>query len=284
MPSPTSSGPTSSGPSSSGLKRSPIPRTVWMLGLVSLLMDVSSEMVQTLLPLYLVGGLGASAVTVGFIEGLSVAIATLTKFGSGLLADWMGRHKPLAVLGYGLGALSRFIFPLAGSIDLIIVAKAVDRVGKGIRGTPRDALIAAATPTAQRGEAFGLRKSMDTVGGFVGPLITIAAMVWMADQIVSVFWIATVPAALAVVVLIVGVRDHAPTPPASETTASNRRPPFRLADSLRLPRGVWLVIGLASAIMLARFSEAFLLLKALGVGIARTGFPSPSLACISPMA
>jgi MFS family permease len=237
-----------------------------MLGFVSLLMDISSEMVQTLLPLYLAGGLGASAVTIGFIEGLSVAVATATKFLSGLFADWSRRSKPLAVLGYGLGALSRLIFPLAASVDLIILAKAMDRVGKGIRGTPRDAMIAAVSPPEIRGASFGLRKSLDTVGGFLGPLIAVLVMVVMAGNIVTVFWLAAIPAALAMAVLVVGVRE----PPGAR---AGKRSDFRLSQALQLNRAVWAVIGVASVIMLARFSEAFVLLKSLEAGFTPTWVP-----------
>jgi MFS family permease len=237
-----------------------------MLGFVSLLMDISSEMVQTLLPLYLAGGLGASAVTIGFIEGLSVAVATATKFLSGLCADWSRRSKPLAVLGYGLGALSRLIFPLAASVDLIILAKAMDRVGKGIRGTPRDAMIAAVSPPEIRGASFGLRKSLDTVGGFLGPLIAVLVMVVMAGSIVTVFWLAAIPAALAMAVLVVGVRE----PPGAR---AGKRSDFRLSQALQLNRAVWAVIGVASVIMLARFSEAFVLLKSLEAGFTPTWVP-----------
>jgi MFS family permease len=237
-----------------------------MLGFVSLLMDISSEMVQTLLPLYLAGGLGASAVTIGFIEGLSVAVATATKFLSGLFADWSRRSKPLAVLGYGLGALSRLVFPLAASVDLIILAKAMDRVGKGIRGTPRDAMIAAVSPPEIRGASFGLRKSLDTVGGFLGPLIAVLVMVVMAGNIVTVFWLAAIPAALAMAVLVVVVRE----PPGAR---AGKRSDFRLSQALQLNRAVWAVIGVASVIMLARFSEAFVLLKSLEAGFTPTWVP-----------
>lgn len=243
-----------------------IPATVWMLGFVSLLMDVSSEMVQTLLPLYLAGGLGASTVLIGFIEGLSVAIATATKFLSGVLADWSRRNKPLAVLGYGLGALSRLIFPVAGTVDLVIMAKAMDRVGKGIRGTPRDALVAAVSPPEVRGASFGLRKSLDTVGGFLGPLIAVAVMILVAGDIVTVFWVAVIPAVLAMAVLILGVREP-------EAASRAGKPSFRLAQSLRLNRAVWAVIGLAALIVLARFSEAFVLLKSLEAGFSPTWVP-----------
>ncbi|RRY18540.1 MFS transporter, partial [Brucella anthropi] len=187
-------------------KTASIPSTVWILGFVSLLMDISSEMVQTLLPLYLVAGLGASAMMVGFIEGLSVAIATVTKLFSGVISDWTGRRKPLAVAGYGLAAISKLIFPLATTAGGIVMAKAIDRVGKGIRGTPRDALIADVTPPEIRGAAFGLRKSLDTVGGFVGPLIAIGLMLVTGGNIITIFWIAAIPAFIAVALLIFGIR------------------------------------------------------------------------------
>ena len=246
--------------------RPPIPATVWMLGFVSLLMDVSSEMINALLPLYLAGGLGASALAIGFIDGLSVAVATVTKFLSGVLADLSQRAKPLAVLGYGLGALSRLIFPWAASLDQIVLAKAMDRVGKGIRGTPRDAIIAAVSPPEIRGASFGLRKSLDTVGGFVGPLVAVAAMIALAGDIRSVFWIATIPAAMCIVVLIFCVRE-----PAGDH--SGKRSKFRLRDAFKLTPAVWAVIGLASVIMLARFSEAFVLLKALEAGFTPAWVP-----------
>ncbi|MBR0960076.1 MFS transporter [Bradyrhizobium japonicum] len=243
-----------------------IPATVWMLGFVSLLMDVSSEMIQTLLPLYLAGGLGASALAIGFIEGLSVAIATATKFVSGALADWTRHSKPLAVLGYGLGALSRLIFPLAATVDQIVLAKAMDRVGKGIRGTPRDAIVAAVTPPEIRGASFGLRKSLDTVGGFLGPLVAVLVMIVTAGDIVAVFWLAAIPAALAMVVLILGVREPA-------GNRATKRSDFQLSQAFRLNPAVWRVIGLAAIIMLARFSEAFVLLKALEAGFSPTWVP-----------
>ncbi|WP_105371769.1 MFS transporter [Neorhizobium huautlense] len=243
-----------------------IPRTVWVLGVVSLLMDISSEMIQTLLPLYLVAGLGASAIAIGFIEGLSVAIATITKLFSGMISDWTGRRKPLAVLGYGLGALSKPIFPLASSIGWIVVAKAVDRVGKGIRGTPRDALIADVTPPEIRGASFGLRKSLDTVGGFVGPLAAIGLMLATDGDMIVIFWIAAIPAFLAVALLIIGV-----TEPEQPPSSSKGMPRFR--DAGRLNRAVWIVIGVSSLLTLARFSEAFLLLKSQQAGLSLAWIP-----------
>ena len=244
----------------------PIPATVWALGFVSLFMDVSSEMIQTLLPLYLVSGLGVSVLAVGLIEGFSVAVATATKFISGALADRSRRNKPLAVLGYGLGALSRLIFPLATTLDLIVLAKSMDRVGKGIRGAPRDALIAAATPPEIRGASFGLRKSLDTVGGFLGPILAVGAMLALAGNIVAVFWLAAIPAALAMLILILAVREPA-------TAAPPKASGFRWAEALKLNRAVWGVIGLAALIMLARFSEAFLILKSLEAGFSAVWAP-----------
>ncbi|WP_421580605.1 MFS transporter [Shinella sp. M31] len=244
-----------------------IPATVWVLGVVSLLMDISSEMVQTLLPFYLVSGLGASAVFVGFVEGLAVAIATVTKLFSGILADRMAQRKPLAVLGYGLGAVSKLIFPLATSVGWIVAAKAVDRVGKGIRGTPRDALIADVTPPELRGASFGLRKSLDTVGGFIGPLIAIGLMILLGGDVLAIYWIAVIPAFLAVLLLIVGVRE----PKAPFEAKAGGLP--RLADIVRLNGAVWMVIGAASLLTLARFSEAFLLLKSQEAGFAPAWIP-----------
>ncbi len=257
---------TSSAPVSATV-RARIPATVWVLGIVSLLMDISSEMVQTLLPYYLVSGLGASAVTVGFIEGMSVAIATTTKLFSGIIADWTRRRKMLAVLGYGLGAISKLAFPFATSLGWIVAAKAVDRVGKGIRGTPRDALIADVTPPEIRGAAFGLRKSLDTVGGFLGPLAAIGLMFALSENVLAIFWIAVIPAFLAVFILIAGVTEpDAPARPKAEK-------PFRLADFAKLNRAVWIVIIAASLLTFARFSEAFLLLKSEEAGFRPAWIP-----------
>ncbi|MEM8571014.1 MAG: MFS transporter [Pseudomonadota bacterium] len=237
-----------------------------MVGIVSLLMDVSSEMVLTLLPLYLATGLGASALAIGFIEGLSVAIATLTKFLSGVFTDLSRRAKPLALLGYGLAALSRIIFPLAATVDQIILARAMDRIGKGIRGTPRDALVAGASPPELRGASFGLRKSLDTVGGFLGPLLAVGAMLLLSGNIVAVFWLAVIPATLAVLVLAFFVREP-------EAACAPKPSEFRLSAALRLNRAVWIVIAAACAITVSKFSEAFVLLKSLEAGFAPAYVP-----------
>ena len=246
--------------------REGIPRTVWILGLVSLLMDISSEMVQTLLPFYLVSGLGASAVIVGFIEGLSVAIATTTKLFAGIIADWTRNRKMLAVVGYGLGAISKLVFPIASSIDWIITAKAVDRVGKGLRGTPRDALVADVTPPEIRGAAFGLRKSLDTVGGFVGPLAAIGLMFALNGNVLAIFWIAIIPAFLSVLVLLLGVREPEQPPRKAGST-------LRTGDILRLNASTWIVIVAASILTFVRFSEAFLLLKSQEAGFEPAWIP-----------
>lgn len=171
-----------------------IPRAVWMLGLVSLCMDVSSEMIHALLPVFLVSVLGTSALAVGLIEGVAEATASITKVSSGVLSDWLGRPKPLGVLGYGLAALTKPLFPLATSAAWILAARFVDRIGKGIRGAPRDAFVADSSPPEVRGAAFGLRQSLDSVGAFLGPLAAVALMGLLANHVRTVFWIAAIPA------------------------------------------------------------------------------------------
>lgn len=244
-----------------------IPRSVWLLGLVSMLMDVSSEMVQTLLPLYLVTGLGASAITVGLIEGFAVATAMTTRLFAGVLSDWSGQRKPLILFGYGLAALSRPIVPLADTVGWIAGARFLDRVGKGIRSAPRDALIADVTPLELRGASFGLRKSLDTVGGFIGPLVAIGLMLLSGDNFTIVFWIAAVPALIAVSVIVVGIEE----PTASVPGKRGEHP--RLAALFQLDPAVWAVIGLCVVLTFARFSEAFLLLKAQQTGFALAWVP-----------
>ncbi len=244
-----------------------VPRSVWILGFVSLLMDISSEMIQTLLPLYLVAGLGVSAATIGLIEGFAVATAMVTKFFAGAMSDQLGKRKLLIVLGYGLGALSKPIFPLADGIGWIAGAKFLDRVGKGIRGAPRDALIADVTPPALRGAGFGLRKSLDTVGGFVGPLVAIVLMLLSGGDFTLVFWIAAVPAFLAVALLVFGVEE----PAAKAAGAAQPRPGLKQAALLN--RAVWTVIALSAVLTFARFSEAFLLLRSQQAGFALAWVP-----------
>jgi len=164
-----------------------IPKGVWVLGFVSMLMDVSSEMIHALLPVYLVTVLGTSMVTVGFIEGIAEATASITKIFSGALSDWIGKRKLLAATGYGLAAFTKPVFPLAPTVGWLVAARFVDRIGKGIRGAPRDALISDISPPRVRGASFGLRQSLDTVGAFVGPLLAIGLMWWTANNFKAVF-------------------------------------------------------------------------------------------------
>jgi MFS family permease len=233
-----------------------IPRSIWALGFVSLLMDVSSELIHSLLPVFLATALGVSALTIGLIEGVAEATALIVKVFSGALSDWWGRRKPLAVLGYGLGALSKPLFALAGSAGLVIAARLIDRAGKGIRGAPRDALVADLAPPAIRGAAFGLRQSLDTVGAFIGPLLAMGLMLLWANDFRAVFWAAVVPAVLAVALLLFGVQEPAPPP------AGKRTNPIRRENLVRLSGAYWWVVGIGAVFTLARFSQAFLVLRA----------------------
>lgn len=225
-------------------------------------MDISSEMVHALLPLYLVTAMGTSMVAVGVIEGIAEATAAITKVFSGAISDWLGKRKMLAVLGYGLAAVTKPVFPLAPSVGWLIGARFVDRIGKGIRGAPRDALIADISPAELRGASFGLRQSLDTVGAFLGPLLAILFMWLTSDNIPMVFWFAVVPAVIAVYLLVTFV--HEPDRPA---TAKKPRFPLRMSELHRLGAAFWWVVGVATVFTLARFSEAFLILKAHDVGL-----------------
>jgi MFS family permease len=240
-----------------------IPGTVWALGLVSLLMDLSSELVHALLPLYMTAVLGASMVAVGVVEGIAEATASALKAFSGAISDRMRRRKPLVVLGYALAALSKPLFPLATSVALVAGARFMDRVGKGIRGAPRDALIADVTLPEQRGAAYGLRQSLDAVGAVLGPLAAIGLMIVLANDIRSVLWAAVVPAALAVLVLLVWVRE----PERAHATAAATAP-VSWRSCARLQRHYWLIVALGALLTLARFSEAFLILRAQDLGLA----------------
>ena len=234
-----------------------LPRGIWALGFVSLWMDISSEMIHALLPVYLVTYMGASMVTVGFIEGLAEAIAAITKVFSGALSDWLGKRKFLAVIGYGLAAATKPIFPLAPTIGWLIGARFIDRVGKGIRGAPRDALIADISPADLRGASFGMRQALDTVGAFLGPVIAVVLMWMTADNIPLVFWFAVIPGGVAVLLLVTLVPE--PGRPADLPTVKS---PLSLHELKRLGGAFWWVVGVASVFTLARFSETFLILKA----------------------
>ncbi len=246
-----------------------LPPGIWALGLVSMFMDISSELVHSLLPVFMVTVLGASMVTVGLIEGIAEATAAFTKVFSGAISDHFRKRKLLVVLGYGLGAIAKPMFPLAPTIGWVFAGRFLDRIGKGIRGAPRDALIADITPPEQRGIAYGLRQSLDSVGAFVGPLLAMILMVLLAGNIQPVLWIAVVPAFIAVAILIVAVRE-----PDQDGHGTGSRMPLRWAAIARLPRRYWLITLLGAVLTLARFSEAFLVLRAQDVGIALQYVPA----------
>jgi MFS family permease len=239
-----------------------LPASIWALGFVSLLMDISSEMIHSLLPVFMVTSLGASMLVVGLIEGAAEATALMVKVFSGAWSDWLGRRKPLAVLGYGLGAASKPLFALATTSGMVLGARLIDRVGKGIRGAPRDALVADLVGPEIRGAAYGLRQSLDTVGAFLGPVLAIGLMLLWANDFHAVFWVAVIPAVLSVALLFFGVRE--PDRPAG----SPRVNPIRRENLRQLRSPFWWVVGIGALFTLARFSEAFLVLRAQQGGLA----------------
>jgi MFS family permease len=248
------------------VKRSAIPAGVWTLGFVSMLMDSSSELIHSLLPLYMAGTLGASALVIGAIEGVAESLALICKVFSGYLSDLTRQRKPLVLAGYGLAAASKLIFPLATSLGWVMTGRFVDRVGKGIRGAPRDALIADLTPADVRGAAFGLRQALDTVGAIAGPLLALGAIAWFAGNFRAAFWIAAIPAALCVLLIVFGVEE-----PRQAERAAGKRIAWR--DIGRLDRRFVLVTAIAVVLTLARFSEAFLVLRAHDVGLSNLQAP-----------
>jgi MFS family permease len=238
-----------------------IPSGIWALGFVSMLMDVSSEMIHALLPVYLITVMATSATTVGIIEGIAESTAAVTKVFSGALSDWLGKRKLLAVLGYGLAAVTKPVFPLATTVGWLVAARFVDRVGKGIRGAPRDALVADLAPGHLRGACFGLRQALDTVGAFLGPLLAVLFMWSSANRFRLVFWMAVLPAFLALLLIVVAVREP------KRATVRQVRFPLHRDELARLGSGYWFVIAIAIVFSLARFSEAFLVLRARAVGL-----------------
>lgn len=239
-----------------------LPKGIWALGFVSLFMDISSELIHSLLPVFMATVLGVSMTTIGIIEGVSEATAAVTKIFSGVISDYLGKRKFLAVIGYGLAAITKPIFPLATTINWVFGARFLDRLGKGIRGAPRDALVAEIASPELRGAAYGLRQSLDSVGAFVGPLIALAFMVWLTNDIRAVLWVAVVPAFIAVALLVFGVRE----PECTEGSPGVRNP-LAFANAKRLTLRYWLIVLLGAVFTLARFSEAFLLLRAQEVGL-----------------
>lgn len=247
---------------------SSLPRGVWVLGFGSLFMDASSELVHSLMPVFMVSVLGTSILTVGIIEGIAEATAAITKVFSGAISDYFRKRKFLIVLGYGLGAVTKPVFPLASAIQWVVAARIVDRIGKGIRGAPRDALIADLVPPARRGAAYGLRQALDSIGAFVGPLLAVAFMAWFANNIKAVLWVAVVPAFFAVILLVVAVRE-----PETVVRDSGERGRLSLANVKRLPIRYWLIVALGGVFTLARFSETFLILRAKDVGLTLSLIP-----------
>lgn len=241
-----------------------MPRGVWALGLTSLFMDLSSELIHSLLPIFLVVTLGASPLLLGLLEGVAEATASFAKLLSGALSDRIGRRKPLALLGYGMAALTKPLFPLAGGVGAVFVARFLDRVGKGIRGAPRDALVADITPLELRASAYGLRQALDTVGAFLGPLAAIALMWAFAEDVRTVLWFAVIPAVICVLVLWLGVEE-----PEASRPPTRPRPSLGLAraDLATLGAAYWWIVAVAVLLSLARFSEAFLVLRAQDVGM-----------------
>lgn len=238
-----------------------IPRGVLALGLGSLFMDASSELVHSLLPVFMATVLGASPVAIGLVEGIAEATAAITKVFSGALSDRLAHRKWIVVAGYGLAALTKPVFPLAGSVGGVLAARFLDRVGKGIRGAPRDALVADITPPELRNAAYGLRQSLDSVGAFIGPLLALLFMALWQDDIRAVLWVAVVPAVLAVAVLALGIREPDGKP------AAVPRNPLHPRELRRLGRGYWALVAFGGVLTLARFSEAFLVLRASDVGL-----------------
>jgi len=242
--------------------RTSLPHGVVMLGIVSLFMDMSSELIHSLLPALFVTVLGTSMTTIGVVEGIAEATASITKVFSGALSDWLGKRKILAVVGYGLAALTKPLFPLASSVSVVFAARFIDRIGKGIRGAPRDALIADMTPADSRGAAYGLRQALDTVGAFLGPLAAIALMAVLSNDIRMVLWFAVLPAVVCMGFLVFGVHEH-------ETNKPNRaaRLPIHKAEIKQLPSFYWLVVLIGGLFSLSRFSEAFLTLRGMELGL-----------------
>ncbi|HLK15237.1 MAG TPA: MFS transporter [Fimbriimonadaceae bacterium] len=245
-----------------------VPRTVVVLGFVSLLMDFSSELVHSVLPVFLVTSLGASSVTVGLIEGVGEATSQIVKVFSGAISDFVGKRKVLLMAGYGLAALTKPLFPLAGSADVVFLARVLDRVGKGIRGAPRDALVADVTPPDVRGAAFGLRQSMDTVGAILGPVAAILLMVLLRVDLRRAMWFAVIPAVLCFGLILAAVKE-----PPHRASAHRFRNPIHVRELRRFGFGYWWVVGFGFIFTLSRFSEAFLVLRGRQAGLSLAWTP-----------
>lgn len=241
-----------------------LPASIWALGFGSMFMDISSELIHSLLPIFMVTVLGTSMVTVGIIEGVAEATAAISKVFSGALSDYLGRRKPVLLFGYALAAFTKPIFPLATGIGWVFAARFVDRIGKGIRGAPRDALIADLVPERLRGAAYGLRQALDSLGAVIGPLLALLFMLLFSNDIKAAMWMAVIPALICVALLLRYVRE----PEQSATASGNAvRPPLRLADIRQLRARFWWVVAIGTVFTLARFSEAFLILRIEDLGV-----------------
>lgn len=239
-----------------------MPRNVIALGFVSMFMDISSEMIHSVLPVFMVKTLGVSALAVGFIEGIAESTAAIVKIFSGALSDRIGRRKPLLLLGYGLSTLTKPLFPLASGFSTVLLARFSDRVGKGIRVAPRDALVADVTPHETHGAAYGLRQTMDTIGAFTGPLLAIIIMFWTANNYRAVFWSALIPAFIVIAIIFFAIEE-----PKREAFAGQRPFPLQRSQLKLLEKPFWYVALLGALLTLARFSEAFLILRGDSVGL-----------------
>lgn len=236
-----------------------LPKSIWMLGFVSLLMDISSEMIHSLLPLFMMGSLGMTALMVGLIDGLAESTTLIVKVFSGALSDRLGKRKALAVFGYGLSAFTKPLFAMTQGLGLLLTARLMDRLGKGIRGAPRDALITDITPPELRGAAFGLRQALDTIGAVAGPLLATGLMLLWANDFRSVFWVAVFPGLAAMLLLFFGVREPSRAPADILPKPLNPISKYHLK---RLGSNYWYVVTVGGVFTLARFSEAFLILRA----------------------
>jgi MFS family permease len=248
--------------------KSDVPRSVWALGFVSMFMDISSEMIHSLLPVFLVSVLGVSVTALGLLEGVSEATVNIIKIFSGALSDWSGKRKPLALAGYGTAALTKPLFPIANSFSTVFAARLLDRTGKGIREAPRDALVADLVPHEIRGASYGLRQSLDTVGAFVGPLSAMVLMLTFKGNFRQVFWIAVIPAFASVAILGLIVEDR----PVS-LSSGEVRPRPRWSELRNFDRTFWVVVTVGGVFTLARFSEAFLILRANNLGLSNDYVP-----------
>jgi MFS family permease len=245
-----------------------LPRTVWMLGLVSLFMDMSSEFIHAVLPIYLTTTLGLSVFTVGMVEGIAEATASMMKVFSGVISDRFRQRKALVLAGYGLAALTKPIFPLANSVTEVVMARFIDRIGKGIRGAPRDALVADVTPPALLNAAYGLRQSLDTVGAFAGPLLAMLMLYGYSHDLRLVMWVAVIPALVCVALIWWGI-DEPESPPA----AAGHKPTLHWQDARQLPAAYWLLLLLVGVFTLARMTDALLVLRAQANGLGLVWIP-----------